>query len=689
MSVTRVVVSLAIAGYFSCATSSIVADPLIKSAPIVRTDPVPAAPNEVRADRDPDVGPYAPSPPTLRGARPLPSGQGPGKLPTHPDARPIAGGAAEWDDLIQRTSAIEEVEPGTRTARDLADERAADLEAVDVPKIEAAKMGGVTPGETSWTTALEKFGEPRSSNVTDGHGTAAFNFPPFDGAEVVVEDGVVASVVVLPGKALDPDAAAKQLGLDEVRSVVVRDKNGAKLGIAFPEKGVLFCYNVEGTGITQLILEPIDAEAFVLRAEAALTAAPRKAYVDIESALFDDPKCVAALRLKARLLGEMGHWTDAFAALKQAFRLAPTDTQTRLLSAEMQNKTGGYREAKKALDTLLSDTRLSPETRARAECLLGDVLASGPQRDDAGAEASHGRAQDCRIVDERSEHGETPPRQTRDGRRQLGYRQRHRVGVLPTEKRRRAALVGQGAGLRTRPDRTRRGRSGTRISSRASRAGRLRRHARATRSDALDQGRALRPQSRGREERRSVAAHRLSWELGLALYDALQCDQARGVEAQMLTNSTMVVKHLEDGAAHREQTDIDAFMLGRLYYRIGAIFAIRKNDHAKATLWYGKALPLVEEPLPDASPGDLARHGETLVSMGLSYFEAGKEGEGVRLTRAGIEHMRTAVKAQALPEASLAVPYGNLASMLKAQGAGDEARSFETLANRADGSKRR
>ncbi len=125
-------------------------------------------------------------------------------------------------------------------------------------------------------------------------------------------------------------------------------------------------------------------------------------------------------------------------------------------------------------------------------------------------------------------------------------------------------------------------------------------------------------------------------------------------------------------------------MLGRLYYRVGAIFAIEKQDHRTAVYWYDKAVPLLEYPMTDTTPGEWARQGETMVSMGLSFWEIGRRPEGVKLTENGVSWMVKAVQARAISEKSLSIPYGNLANMHRSLGNSDESRSFSNLANKID-----
>ncbi len=72
---------------------------------------------------------------------------------------------------------------------------------------------------------------------------------------------------------------------------------------------------------------------------------------------------------------------------------------------------------------------------------------------------------------------------------------------------------------------------------------------------------------------------------------------------------------------------------------MGAIHAIERGDHKQAMAWFEQAVPLLESPTPASSTVNKARHGETFVSMAISYWEAEQQDEALRLTRQGMELM--------------------------------------------------
>lgn len=126
------------------------------------------------------------------------------------------------------------------------------------------------------------------------------------------------------------------------------------------------------------------------------------------------------------------------------------------------------------------------------------------------------------------------------------------------------------------------------------------------------------------------------------------------------------------------------YLLGRLYFYLGAADAISKQDHDKAVRWYERSLEYLEQDLPVESAHELGSHGERFVSMGVSYWQVDAKQEAIRLTEHGLALMETAQQEGILEERALAVPYGNLAAMYKALGRIGDATRNATKAARLE-----
>ena len=175
-----------------------------------------------------------------------------------------------------------------------------------------------------------------------------------------------------------------------------------------------------------------------------------------------------------------------------------------------------------------------------------------------------------------------------------------------------------------------------------------------------------------------ICKSHLQWDLGMALYDTMQVYQAKDDGQEALRYGQLAADFLEKGAPQPMPAD-SAFLLGRLYFHLGAIHAVSNKNHRLAAGWFDKAVPLLEK-TPVEQIADPGRHGESLVSMGVSYWETGNRKKAVSLTERGLTLMEQAVKDGSLPHSTLSVPYGNLAWMNRQLGDPERASHFEQLA---------
>ncbi len=177
----------------------------------------------------------------------------------------------------------------------------------------------------------------------------------------------------------------------------------------------------------------------------------------------------------------------------------------------------------------------------------------------------------------------------------------------------------------------------------------------------------------------SARQAQLEWELGLALSDAAVIEQARGHFDKSSEYGRLALKHLGEGKVAGRQLPDHDFLVGQVLYRLGATAAIGEHNHRRALEWYGRAVPLLETPVPPSRLTDPGRHGETFVSMAVSYWELNHRDEALRLTRQGVKLMETAIDEGLMPKSALSVPYANLASMHTEMGNKQLAAEFAEL----------
>ena len=107
---------------------------------------------------------------------------------------------------------------------------------------------------------------------------------------------------------------------------------------------------------------------------------------------------------------------------------------------------------------------------------------------------------------------------------------------------------------------------------------------------------------------------------------------------------------------------------------------MHRADHHQAVRWYDKAAADLVQPTPFTPEANPWRHGDALVSMGVSYWEVQQREKALELTKLGTEMIKQAVASGLADESALSVPYGNLATMHGALGNTGQADQFAQLA---------
>jgi tetratricopeptide (TPR) repeat protein len=178
------------------------------------------------------------------------------------------------------------------------------------------------------------------------------------------------------------------------------------------------------------------------------------------------------------------------------------------------------------------------------------------------------------------------------------------------------------------------------------------------------------------------------WDTGISLYDAVQIFQLRQQFSVALRYGELAARYLEIGMKGRN-SDSDMYLLGRLYFRLGAIHAVGNQNHRAAIEWYDLAKPIFEGLLPKIDVGALGPFGETLVSMGVSYWATGQQEEAVRLTERGLRQIERGVRANVIERSTLITPYSNLAKMFHERGDEEQAIKYSRLASSLNADERR
>lgn len=572
----------------------------------------------------------------------------------------------------------------------------AKIETVNNVEVHVLEFESLIPGVTTVKKALSRWGEP--NNKMENKSTSVYQyFRPIKNVasevQTVFENGKLTTVLIQFEQPETIENLEAQYKLSDVKPIVVYQKDGTAVGQAYPERGASFVYaqNSENPkAISRLILEPINSAAFVLRAESTLKENPSFAKADLEFVLNKDPRNAKAQWLYGRVLASFGDLNAAIEHLEKAVFLKNNEPRYYINLSLTRSEAGLAELADKAADKAieLADNKDNPKPHLVAEAwrIKGDlesnkqnpnfkaaidmhskaiVLAqkqlSNPQPETAQAaletlvDAHLGAARDVawgnwnqkpssvmRWLNQANKYNERLIQTSNCSERQI-YQSRVRLAS-------KALSAIAGVGKEINPIQW---------------AEML--------TENGDKLLAIMDSPKEKEH--------LMWNIGMSLYDAVQVFQARKDNEMTLKYGQKAVECLEGASAYANKTlgkvsASDLYIQGRLYFRIGAIFAISKKDHQQAVQWYSKSLPIFEN-VADAIPRvELGRLGETLVSMGVSYWETGKQTQALNLTENGIYCLEQAAEEGLASSRSLEIPYRNLSMMLNYQGKKQESSQY-------------
>jgi tetratricopeptide (TPR) repeat protein len=352
------------------------------------------------------------------------------------------------------------------------------------------------------------------------------------------------------------------------------------------------------------MIEPLDPESFVLRAEGEMDTCSAYAVADLQYAIEIDPRHLRAHRMLMVLMCEQGKWQQALALAEAAERIDPTDAWTRLKHAGILLALDRPEEARTAVESV----KTIPKWMARSEAVVAECKAEPDVQQALELQLCRGAL----VVAAGSTDSVEP---------------------LPWVKR-----------LLEVRDRM---------------------------------GDTVKDPWRRRE---------IDWEVGLGLLDALSAAQIRGDASDMLDNATLTAAYLERGGEHRELTAKERKNVGDLLFRIGIMHSLQRGDHATAVTWFDRVIPLWDGNPRLERDGEAGQLGESYISMAISYWQVDRRDDALALSRRGVDLMVAAVDAKQLDERSLAVAYGNLATMYAEQGDESQSQTYAELASRAEAS---
>ena len=539
------------------------------------------------------------------------------------------------------------------------------------PIIETAVIDGIMPGVTTNEELTRLWGDPRLESIHGNEIIRLYSMEPLNHIEVTLRGGLVRSIVIELEMALPEIDVRDSLSENLLRSkpVLIPDEAGNLLGQIFPERGVIFMFSPESTlrelYVERIVVEPVSAEPFVIRAEAVLYNLPSESKQDLMNAVQLNPNHARAHWLLAQIALWEGRVETAVQYIERAIQQDEQRPAYHLTFAQALVQMNRIDEAKQYLQETIAISDRFPHERARALLLLGELYRTSRHPDHELALACHEEA--IHLATTLFNHNNPTIRLTaRD--------------VLFESHLAAAKVIAWGhwdlkeESINMWLDRARMLASDPEL-MRAQRYSRE--HQFKIAATALATLVALPDKTNiegyienvieaGNELIRTandpILHIRHYWDTGVSLYDAMQIFQIRRQFSAALRYGELAADYMEVGLRGRN-SDTDWYLLGRLYFRLGAIHAIGNDNHRAAIEWYDRALPIFERLLPKIDVGALGPFGETLVSMGMSYWMTGQQERAIALTETGLRQLERGVRERVLDVAILEIPYLNLAKM--------------------------
>jgi tetratricopeptide (TPR) repeat protein len=618
--------------------------------------------------------------------------------PEHVNSK-AAEASPKSDDAKQFGSALAKVAGNGKKAADKATDPSADGASTDLGAAyrtgiaaEPAKFNGIQPGTSTKKDVTAAWGAPVNTSKNGDTTVLTYQTDPFKSIDVLITEGKVSAIKIELQGTLPPKRLAKQLSLDKIDSAVVSDEKGIALGESYPERGVLFIFapadesnagaNISpAPKVTHVVIQPLDANAFALRAESRLHGPYEQNIRDLEMALKLDSEMAQAHWLLADIYLATGQADKAESESAAALEVEPDNSAYQLRHAEALELVGRYDDAVREVRTVLDRGTTAPVVKAQAFHAMAALATLGEK-----SIASKAVSFDTKAIEIADSLATSKNVKERRAAKQVLIEAHLSIARAISHQEYKGKTeaisewIGRASGLAEGAISTDGGSLELRLLVARQALGALAsmkptKDPAAFVTEAQDTANALKQQYDD-----DLWQRRIKWELGEAYYHAVRIELVRNETSTALRYGQSAIENLADGAETRQAVHDSELLVGQLYFQIGAIYAVLKQDHKSAAQWYDKAVPLLTAPQPVSDLLTPQLEGEELVSMGVSYWQVGEKDRALDLTLNGATMTQQAVDRGVLPKSSLAVPYGNLATMYKQLGQVGDAAKYAELA---------
>jgi tetratricopeptide (TPR) repeat protein len=584
----------------------------------------------------------------------------------------------------------------------------------DSVTFEAVKFQGIAVGKSTKHELFAAWGQPADSSSTPEGDVLVYRKSPFQAIEVLVgKNGVVSTIKITLAAPIDAKKLSEQLSLDKIDPVTVMDDADKPLGLAFPERGVMFIFSSSqniapldddvvrrspdparsgevrrpapnSQTVSHVAIQPLNSQMFALRAEKSAGgghASYSQNINDLKTAIALDPEFANAYFLLAKVYLATGQADLADAAAAEACDIEPKNASYQLLRAQVRELLGEYDDAVLKVRAVLDREDLAPLDRAEGLHRMARLASMGD-----GEIAAKTISFETRAIEVADKLAASKDAKERRAAKQLLVE----AHVAVAEEIARQSYnqkveslslwVGRASGLAEDYI----SKDGGSVELRLYISQRVLASLASFRptldpapwvAEAEEAAKDLFAQSDD-----ELWQQHVKWELGIAYLNALRVEHTRRQTDMALKYGQEAIDNMAVGASGRQAVHSSEQLVGQLYFQMGAVYAVHKLDHAKAVQWYDKAAPLLTGQRPASELYAPRREGEMLVSMGVSYWQLGNQTHALDLTRTGVGLVEAAVENGVLAKTTLAVPYGNLATMYQQMGEETNAAKYTDMA---------
>ena len=596
---------------------------------------------------------------------------------------------------------------------------------------EVINFNGITPGISRRIEVLRTWGDPRTDDTQADE--LKYRFDNLQAVNVRFAGDLVDSILVEFTKPIPLDKLTRKLNLQEVRPATLKDDGGESIALAYPERGVMLSFATQELGYTiasddeadeadeadetgetgetddeaettldtesvefarpaqiastaridSIVIQPLEAEPFLLRAESSLPTNFTNAIADLKAALQMDSSLGDALAQLSEIELKIGKAVTAERHAAEAVELDAKNVAYRVQWAKCLRQLARYDRAVDEVRRVLETPGIAPLVRAQSLNEMGLLASLGSQKVAQRAMALHAKA--IEIAD-RLAVGEDL--QVSRSAKQLLVEAHLAVAVeislgpwqqkdesVPQWIERASALS---EALIEEEESYLPLRLQVAVSSLAAVAN-------------LDN--PINPLLWIEEAEETVAELRTQiqdplaisqydWQLGLAYFHGTQIQHRRSEADSAIHLAELADVQLADLAKQRDEMPDTAYLMGRLYFQVGAVYAVHYEDHLTACEWYDEAVDRLLTPVPVTTIAAPQQHGDALVSMGVSYWKQKSYRHAIKVTKSGVKLIEQAVESGLLEAGMLMVSYGNLSAMYSAEGKKESAARYDRLAQK-------